>query len=184
MSKVMNEFDLDIEWSTPTGVEEHQRYLKTVLKRKLRLNNKVSILRQYSKTDLDKQKQTNAIIPNIIHSLVANHLMKVIINFAQMIEKSLITVHDCFGTHPNNSNILREIVKCEFAELYSDGEFINNFHEKNLRRLMEAGYPVTFDQEYKIFFVQNGKKRIIIPNPPSIGGFDINLVKDSVYMIN
>ena len=60
MSKLMNEFGLDIEWSTPFGVEVHQRYLKTVLKRKLRLNNKVSVLRQYSKTDLDKAKQTNA----------------------------------------------------------------------------------------------------------------------------
>nr|YP_009493136.1 DNA-directed RNA polymerase [Ganoderma leucocontextum]AWJ63931.1 DNA-directed RNA polymerase [Ganoderma leucocontextum] len=102
-----------------------------------------------------------------------------------MIEKSLITVHDCFGTNPNNSKILREVVKCEFAELYSDGEFINKFHEKNLRKLIEAGYSITFDQEYELFFVQNGKKkRIIIPNPPSIGGFDINLVKDSVFIIN
>ena len=92
MSKLMNEFGLDIEWSTPFGVEVHQRYLKTVLKRKLRLNNKVSVLRQYSKTDLDKAKQTNAIIPNIIHSLDANHLMKIIISFAAIIEKPYIPI--------------------------------------------------------------------------------------------
>nr|YP_010290153.1 hypothetical protein MN835_mgp08 [Ganoderma multipileum]ULO25597.1 hypothetical protein [Ganoderma multipileum] len=184
MSKIMNEFYLDIEWYTPTGVEVHQRYLKTVLKRKLRLNNKVSILRQYSKTDLDKQKQTNAIIPNIIHSLDANHLMNVIIKFNEIVGKPLITVHDCFGSHPNNSQALREIVKCEFAELYSDGEFINKFHEKNLRKLIANGHLVTFDQEYEIFFVTNGKRRMIVPNPPSLGGFDVNQVKDSVHMIN
>ena len=140
-------------------------------------------MRQYSKTDLDKAKQTNAIIPNIIHSLDANHLMKIIISFAAIIEKPLITVHDCFGTHPNNSNILREVVKCEFAELYSDGEFINKFHEKNLRKLRNNNYELTFDKEYDILYALSGRNRIIIPNPPSLGGFNINLVKDCVHII-
>ena len=49
-------------------------------------------MRQYSKTDLDKAKQTNAIIPNIIHSLDANHLMKIIISFAAIIEKPYIPI--------------------------------------------------------------------------------------------
>ena len=30
----------------------------------------------------------------------------------------VITIHDCFATHPNNTTLLRDIVKNEFAEMY------------------------------------------------------------------
>ena len=55
---------------------------------------------------MDPLKQRSAIIPNVIHSLDASHLMNVINTAFTKGINDLITVHDCFGTHPNNLSLL------------------------------------------------------------------------------
>ena len=62
------------------------------------------------KTDiLNKNKQIQFIIPNIIHSLDTYHLMNVILHSNNI--KPVITVYDYFGTDPNNLSKLSHIVK-------------------------------------------------------------------------
>ena len=183
ISKIMNKADIPINWITPNGIEITQFYKKLKGKYKFKLQNKVAILKEYSE-DLDKNKQSNSIIPNFIHSLDASHLMNVIIKMNYKYNKPIITIHDCFGAHPNQIPNLQETVKVEFAELYSKEDFINKFHVEIIKTLEKNGFIITCNKKTKTCYVKIGKRDLIIPNPPLLGGFDLKQVKNSIYMIN
>lgn len=83
-----------------------QHYLKT--KKNFEINilaRKTFVLRNVT-YKLDTTKQIIAFIPNIIHSLDASHLMKVVMSSIKGGYCPIITIHDCFGTHPNKMEIL------------------------------------------------------------------------------
>ena len=179
----MNKADIPINWVTPNGLKIIQHYKKLNGRYKFKLANKVAILKEYS-NNLDTYKQSNSIIPNIIHSLDASHLMNVIIKMNLKYNKSIITIHDCFGTHPNNIANLQEIVKFEFAELYSKEDFINKFHVEIINNLKNNGYIIVCNKKTKHCYVNISNRNYILPNPPLLGKFDLNQVKKSIYMIN
>ena len=91
-------------------------------------------------------------MPNLIHSLDASHLMNLInkandVNFA-----NIITVHDCFGTLPNNVENLRQLVTAEFVEIYSNQNFLNKFHERVLQAFSDHHFIKYIDKEGKSYF--------------------------------
>jgi len=46
---------------------------------------------------------------------------------------AITTVHDCFGVHPNNVEILRSLIKSEFIQMYfGPTDWLINFHNHNL----------------------------------------------------
>jgi DNA-directed RNA polymerase len=62
------------------------------------------IVLQKKKNETSNQNQKQAIIPNIIHSMDAAHLILILKEVSQPNNKisPVITIHDCFGTLPNN----------------------------------------------------------------------------------
>jgi DNA-directed RNA polymerase len=84
-------------------------------KRSIRFGKKTKkvILRaaKQSLDKLNKNKQVNAIIPNIIHSLDSSHLINLINTIIIINFKPFICVHDCFVTHSNNLEYLSFLVK-------------------------------------------------------------------------
>ena len=80
-----------------------------------------------NETKLDNSKQVQAIIPNIIHSLDASHLINLILKANKENFKPIISVHDCFATLPNKMKELDFKVKKEFIDLYYQINFLNKF---------------------------------------------------------
>ena len=154
--------------------------------------NKIGItLRGISKTlvinenlyKTNKAKQSLAIIPNIIHSLDASHLSNVIINAFENETYPILTIHDCFGTHPNLMDQLYNIVKIEFIKIYLTENFIDKFHTKNLDSISEHGYIIEKDNITEINYIKIKNSKIFIPNKPKIGNFDLNEIQKSKYII-
>jgi DNA-directed RNA polymerase len=84
--------------------------------------NKTLVLREFE-DETNNRKQIQAIIPNIIHSLDASHLIKLInsvsrghadARYAMNDLNYIIPVHVCFGTQPNQLGVLEEKVKREY----------------------------------------------------------------------
>jgi len=101
----MVDLGIPITWITPSGFKITQQYLKskqTVISTKLFKQTKKMVIRE-SLNELDKLKQTNAIIPNIILSLDAKrtHLINLVNKYQDQGFAPIITIHDCFGTLPN-----------------------------------------------------------------------------------
>ena len=93
--------------------------------------------------ELEKRGQVNAIIPNIIHSLDASHLMNVVISAKDKKINYVLPIHDCFGTHPNKLNELERLVKQEFIKIYSNEKFIAKFHAKIIKNIKENNLKPT-----------------------------------------
>jgi len=120
--------DIPISWYPPSGLSIEQRYLKTA-KAKVSISvgkgkqKTVVLKRKLDQTDT--RVQTQAILPNIIHSMDASHLI-LILNKNKV--SPIISIHDCFGTLPNNMIDLETLVKLEFINLYSKTNFLEKFH--------------------------------------------------------
>ena len=178
MGKILSKLNLPIIWITPSGLKLTQRYSKSrQSKIALRLGGKTNKLVLREMLDkLDARKQSSAIIPNVIHSLDASHIVNIINNSFDYdnYDKPIITVHDCFGTHPNHMSYLSEIVKLEFIKLYTSESFLEKFHERNLQSIKDNGYEIERDhslgQDYVTYKVKN---KLMIPNIPHIGKLDI-----------
>lgn len=163
-----------------------QYYLKSkqiVISTKLFNQSKKMVIRE-SLNEIDRLKQTNAIIPNIIHSLDATHLIN-LINKAQDIGFApIITVHDCFGTHPNKMDELAFMVKKEFILLYSQDNFLETYHNRLIQSIKDNKFEVIFNEEDKFYYVINNDYWIKIPNVPKLGELDLQKIIDSKYMIS
>lgn len=105
-----------------------------VLRNKIKNNNNEYVV--------DRRKQVESIIPNVIHSLDATHLMFVIKECINTNILPIITVHDCFGTLPNQMFHLEQIVKKQFIVLYTKENFLNKFHKKLLDSIEDNNYII------------------------------------------
>jgi len=163
-----------------------QHYLKskqTVISTKLFKQSKKMIIRE-TLNELDRVKQTNAIIPNIIHSLDATHLINLINKAQDQGFSPIITVHDCFGTHPNKMDELAFMVKREFVLLYSQDNFLETYQNRLIQSIKDNKYEVIFNEEEKSNYVYNNDNLIKIPNTPKLGVLDLQKIVDSKYMIS
>lgn len=95
----------------------------------------------------------------------------------------LITIHDCFGCHSNNTELVKKTqVKLTFIKLYADTDFVKNYHDFILEYLQNSGFFITNDN--KSILISN---RIInIPEMPIYkSNFDLkNNLLSSIYFIN
>jgi DNA-directed RNA polymerase len=185
MGKIMIKLGLPITWITPSGLKITQQYLKskqTVISTRLFNKTKKMVLREYF-NEIDKQKQCNAIIPNIIHYLDATHLINLINSSGDNGFDSIITIHDCFGTHPNNMGELIYMVKREFILLYSQDNFLNTFHNRIIKNIKDNNFEIIFKEEENINYIILNDTLIKIPNVPKLGKLDLKKIIESKYMI-
>ena len=133
---------------------------------------------------MNKEKPINSFIPNFIHSMDTSNIV-LLVKKAEELNLNIITIHDCFGTHPNYMEDVFNIVKDEFIQIYLCEDFLNKFHERNIQSIKDYGCELKFNDKIQQHYVkvEHRKERIYIPNKPLMGTFDLNNVKNSKYMI-
>jgi DNA-directed RNA polymerase len=128
-------------------------------------------------------KQINAVIPNIVHSLDAAHLMNVVNSIEDKGIGPVITVHDCFGTHPNKMGDLQYEVKKEFILLYTDHGFLETFHNRIIQSIRDNNLEI-IEIGGVPRFVLLIDEEVEIPQLPEIGKLDLEDVNHSTYIIS
>jgi len=78
----------------------------------------------------------------------------------------IITVHDCFGTHPNKKDELVYRVKKEFILLYSQENFLTN--ERLIQSILDNHFEIIFDEQAKRQYILVNEEFIKIPLVPKI----------------
>jgi DNA-directed RNA polymerase len=180
--------NLPVVWFTPYGAIITQEYLKSI-KEKVTLSyfgkNRSTIIRNWT-DEINKNKQSQAIIPNIIHSLDASHLINVINKGNTLNIKPVISIHDCFGTHPNHMLSLSSVVRNEFVKLYSDQNFLTKYHSRVIESIKDNNYEIITSNniDYVIYYIDDKKRKAIIPKLPNEGNLIIKDINKATYMIN
>jgi DNA-directed RNA polymerase, mitochondrial len=186
MTKLLNKLEIPVIWLTPSGLEIVQNYYISK-QNKIAINfagrTKKMVIRDWSEK-VDKSKQSQGIIPNIIHSLEASHFMNVIIYANENNITPVITVHDCFGTHPNKLESLALLVKLEYIILNANNEFLNTFHNRNKQNIIDNRFEILFDECSKSEYILLNRTKHFIPNIPKLGNLDLRKIIDSKYMIS
>lgn len=186
ITKLMIKLNIPVSWFTPSGMKITQHYLRskqTSVAIRFAGKTKKIVLREWTDI-LNKQKQVQAIIPNIIHSLDANHLTN-LINWANDNKFGpIITIHDCFGTHPNKMNYLIHKVKTEFILLYTQENFLDTFHNRIIQSIKDNQLQIIQDPKTLNNYVILNDQLLKIPNLPKLGELDLKKIIDSKYMIS
>lgn len=119
----------------------------------------------------DKRKQVNAIIPNIIHSLDASHLISVLCSSIDSNFNPVITVHDCFGTLPNRLEKLSFTVRKEFILQYVQEDFLKVFDNRIRQYITDNNYLIDGDEVIN-------KHKYKIPPLPKLGSLDLKQIEN------
>jgi DNA-directed RNA polymerase len=56
--------------------------------------------------------------------------------------KNVLSVHDCFGTHPNDLFKLNDLVRENFILLYSNATFLKTFHNRLLQTIKDNNLKI------------------------------------------
>lgn len=175
LAKIYMKTGIPISWSTPNGLELVQGYNSSKIQ-KIKINflgkNRTAVLRKWTNTK-DTRREVQAIIPNIIHSLDASHLIMVINKWNNYI----LPIHDCFGTHPNDMVYLAELVRETFVSLYSSQNFLKKIDDKFRENLSDYKVKILVKDGIEVVETPISKNRssyLPLPILPKIGDLNIN----------
>ena len=166
LSRILTSRKMYIEWLTPAGLLVRQAY-PTRKQKEVKTELYGSIIKVRVNIDddsmLDSQRQVNGICPNFIHSLDAACLMLYLNKCKEAGIDSILSVHDCYGTHASDTEKSARFLREAFVEIYRQ-PILENFTTDIL--------AATDIEETEL------------PEIPEKGSLDIEEVLNSDYFFN
>jgi len=158
-----------VRWTTPMGLpvmswypdQDHTRITLFLHDKGFKIAHKVKVETDPKET-VRKEKSANGIAPNFVHSMDACHLMMVVNAAVCENITQIALVHDSFGCLAADATRWNEIIREQFARLYSDFDVLGEVRHQALKDITEA----------------NAHR---IPDVPVRGTLDINQIKQSLY---
>ena len=163
-SRIASSEGLPIRWDTPCNFPVLQAYNETrpyqIQTKLLGSTFKPALYKDTGK--LDKNRQSNGISPNFVHSIDAAHMMITIDVATQCEIYSFAMVHDSYGTHAADAELMWWCLRKAFVEMYSQTDVLEDFRADLLGVLPKHRHTE-------------------IEPVPSKGDLDITVVEDSPF---
>ena len=129
VARLVAKLNRPVYWETPLGFPIRQAYYDTkdlVVRTKM-----MGRIRIKSTTDkINKRKQASGISPNFIHSLDATAMYLTIDHARKKGINDFSMVHDSYGTHACNVELLGECTRSAFLELYQSEDPIEHLRDQ------------------------------------------------------
>jgi DNA-directed RNA polymerase len=151
---------LPVRWVTPSGFPVLQDYKQTSAQHvQSNINGQATHVKWHADTEkISLRRQKQGISPNYVHSLDATALTKSVISANERGIYDFSMIHDSYGTHANNCDMFGEVLREEFADIFSVDLL------QNLKYQIEQQHPT-----------------IKLSEPPRYGNADISKVCNSTY---
>ena len=161
-AKVLSKEDLPLFWTTPDGLPIMQEYRSFKARRvKTRFGHRFVFLSlQEEQDNLDGRRQANGVAPNWVHSMDGTHLRMAILYAKDNGVDSFAVVHDSFGTHACDTDLLGACLRESMVDLYQ-GDVLEDFRSEVCRIAPTSGK---------------------IKVKPAFGNLDLNTIKESDYV--
>lgn len=124
----LGEQNKPLVWTTPSGFTVRQAYYPTDEKRVKTLGGKVVVYRENTEAPMKLDKQANAAAPNVVHSYDAAHLALTCVEMKRDGIRDLAFVHDSFGAHAGNVDVLNLHIREQFVRMY-DGPALEQWRD-------------------------------------------------------
>jgi DNA-directed RNA polymerase len=163
VAKVAASGGLPLWWTTPNGLPILQEY-RTAEGTRVKTHWQGQVVKMMLTKDgdkIDSRSQANGVAPNFVHSLDASHLQSVTLAAREQGIKHLALIHDSFGTHAADTDMLSSLLRDTFVEQYS-GNVLGDFHEELKDQLPE-------------------ELAELLPPPPSFGDLDLEVIRAAEY---
>src|SRR2546422_4458077 len=105
----------------------------TTLFRSLRITTSDRTLVVYQEDEtrkIDARKQADGIVAHLVHSLDAAHMMRTVVRLHAEGIRHFAMVHDSFGVHACDIDLLNRVLREEFVRVYSEPVLMNFFKEQ------------------------------------------------------
>lgn len=164
VARVVTAAGVPLEWTTPSGFVVSQAYREFKDKRiETRFCGSIVKFRSLEETDkLDRARQVSAVAPNFVHSLDASAMVLTVQAGKAKGIHSWAMIHDSYGTHAADTDLLAATLREEFVRMYSHHDVLARFRE-------EVTATLTPEQAAEI------------PPIPKMGRLDLEVVKDAAY---
>ena len=157
-------------WTSPVGlpVIQDRRIFNGVRVKLIFQGRTVKLQLQVRSRDLNRRAQINGISPNYVHSLDSAHLMKTVNACMQNGVQDFAMIHDSFGCHACDIDVLHEVLRREFVAMYQY-DWLTEFRAEVLEQLK---------QEDSLL------EEPVIDPPPEFGTLEIESVMDSDFFFS
>ncbi len=145
-------------WITPVGFVVLHENRKPKEVRLATADRMILVYHHDDKQKIDVRKQVDGIVAHLVYSMDAAHMMGTINRLYAEGIRHFAMVHDSYGVHACNVDLLNRILREEFVRIYSK-PVLQNF----------------LDQQRK------AHPGIALPDPPQTGALDIQQVLSSPY---
>ncbi|XP_039071810.1 DNA-directed RNA polymerase 3, chloroplastic-like isoform X1 [Hibiscus syriacus] len=159
-AKIVASENQPVRWTTPLGLPVVQPYYKSerhLIRTSLQV---LALQREGSSVSSLVRKQRTAFPPNFVHSLDGSHMMMTAVACRDA-GLHFAGVHDSFWTHARDVEMMNQILREKFVELYSMPIL------ENLLESFQTSYP-----------------SLVFPPLPERGNFDLREVLKSPYFFN
>ncbi|OAI62828.1 hypothetical protein RSP795_10350 [Ralstonia solanacearum] len=119
VAKFLDEKDLPLVWDTPSGFTAKQAYYKTGQKQVKTLGGSVVMRFEQPQAGFKPGKQVLGAAPNVVHSFDAAHLAMTCVAMKRAGVRDLAFVHDSFGCHAEDTDLLLAVTKEQFVRIYN-----------------------------------------------------------------
>jgi DNA-directed RNA polymerase len=131
VAREVTDAGLPIKWRSPCGLPVIQRTWATesVQGKVMYAGQRVDVRFDEDLDRLDKRAQTSGVAPNFIHSMDAAHLMRTVNALRAEGVEHFAMIHDSFGTHAANTDLLNHVLREEFVRMYTEEDWLAKFAE-------------------------------------------------------
>ncbi|MBD3755116.1 MAG: hypothetical protein IE937_05665 [Gammaproteobacteria bacterium] len=157
-------------WDTPAGSKVTQAYRNVIQKRITGFATRFYIYEEqmdeeddcefYSRIGMNEKKMGTSAPPNVVHSCDASHLQITTCRMADAGIKDFSMIHDSFGCPFAYVGLMRDILRQTVVDMYGDGYL----HEWKASVEWYSG--------------------LTMPEPPTLGDFDINEILSSEFFFS
>lgn len=148
------------------------------------------VLNILNKNKINRKKQMNAFMPNLIHSLDATSLallgdlfFKSSIDQTQI--KNFYSIHDCFAVTADNVKILLNDLKSVYIYIYCKENYLKKLDEEIINSIKNIFGEEQFDSERRVVIHSDGRE-FKYPNIENVIANEINesFIRDSSYILH
>ena len=144
-------------WTSPAGFPVIHEVRESREVRLATAGGRITLHKEDPKRKIDWRKQVNGVVAHLVHSLDAAHMMLTVNRLHSLGLRHFAMVHDSFGVHSADVDLLNRVLREEFVSMYSELVMAN-------------------------FFMEVLKSSLVaLPSLPAPGTLDIRQVLDSPY---